>query len=137
MTTYRIKEDIHVLCVQAASFPDGIMAAYDKLKALLPATDKRMLYGISYPEKVGKIIYKAAAEAKFPGEGEQYNCESFILKKGDYMSEVVYDFMNHISSIGNTFQKMLQHPDLDPNGYCVEMYLNDKDVQCLVKLKDK
>ena len=29
---------------------------------------------------------------------------------------------------------MLQSPDLDPEGYCLEIYTG-KDVQCLVKLK--
>lgn len=136
MPIQKLDKDIEVFYVTAASFPDGIMAAYDKLHALLPTGDKRMFYGISYPEKSGKIIYKAAAEAKFPGEGEQYGCESFIIKKGNYTSEIIKDYLKDLPFIGQTFQKMLQHPQLDPKGYCVEIYFNETDVQCLVKLVD-
>jgi predicted transcriptional regulator YdeE len=136
MEMYKLNKDIEVFFVKAPSFPAGVMAAYDKLHALLPPEDKRMLYGISHSSKSGEIIYLAAAEAKKPNEGSLYGCESFVIRKGNYTSEIIKDFMKNLPLIGETFQKMLQHPQLDPNGYCVEVYFNESDVQCLVKLQD-
>jgi hypothetical protein len=36
--------------------------------------------------------------------------------------------MKDISGIRETFDKLLSHPDIDPDGYCVEWYLSNKDV---------
>jgi hypothetical protein len=42
--------------------------------------------------------------------------------------------MQNIPKVKETFQKLLAQPDVDPNGYCLEWYLNDKDMKCMVKL---
>jgi hypothetical protein len=31
---------------------------------------------------------------------------------------------------------LLTQPNIDPNGYCLEWYLNGKDVRCMVRLKN-
>ena len=33
------------------------------------------------------------------------------------------------------FEKLLAQPGIDPNGYCVEEYLDDKDMIAMVTLK--
>jgi len=43
-------------------------------------------------------------------------------------------FMNDIPLIGKTFEKLLANPDIDSDGYCVEMYIA-KDVRCMDRLK--
>ena len=134
METYIIEKDIKVLYVTAISFPEGVGGAYKKLHSLLPAESKRTQYGISNPNESGQIIYKAAVEESFPGEGEQFGCKTFTIKKGAYASELLIDWEKNESIIGKTFQKLLMHPDLDKHGYCLEIYLNEKDVRCLVPL---
>jgi predicted transcriptional regulator YdeE len=136
MDSYKIEKDIKVFCMQAETFPDGVMAAYDKLHALLPPGDRRRFYGISYGDPNGKIVYKAAAEELQQGEGSRLGCEEFVIKKGNYLSTVIKDYMKDLPEIGRVFQKMLQHPQLDPKGYCVENYFNDTEVQCMVRLQD-
>jgi hypothetical protein len=42
--------------------------------------------------------------------------------------------MSDIPGIGRTFDKLLKHPRIDPQGYCVEEYVNNTDVRCLVKI---
>lgn len=42
--------------------------------------------------------------------------------------------MKDISSIDKSFKTLLTDPRIDPEGYCVEWYLNAKDVQCMVRL---
>jgi hypothetical protein len=135
MDKVTLKDDIKVFCVTAESFPHGVMAAHKKIHSLVPFTEDRRYFGISWPEK-GVIVYKAAAEEKTPGEGEKLGCETFIIKNGQYISVTINGFKKDIQNIANTFKKMLEHPDLDPNGCCVEWYLNDKDVKCLVRLRD-
>jgi hypothetical protein len=104
------------------------------LLSFLPESNERLLYAISFPNEKNQIIYKAAVEELFPGEGEQNGCETFLIKKGEYWSELLVDWRKDESSVGKTFQRLLKHPELDKNGYCLEIYLNEKDVRCLVPL---
>ena len=135
MENYIIEHDIRVICITAEAFPQGVQAAFGKLHSLLPSLEGRTTYGISYSEHLGKIIYKAAATELSIDESEKFGCESFIIKKGTYKGVVINNFMNNIPQIGQTFQTLLQDPDLDLEGYCLEIYINDADVQCLVKLR--
>jgi hypothetical protein len=134
MEKYNIDNDIKVFYVTAESFPDGIGAAFQKLLSFLPLPNERILYGISYPNEQGEIIYRAAVKESFPGEGKQNGCETFIIKKGEYQSELLVDWRRDERIVGKTFEKLLKHPGLDKNGYCLEIYINEKDVRCLVPL---
>ena len=57
-------------------------------------------------------------------------------KKGTYNSIFIPDFCNNIPAIGNAFQELTADPQIDPNGICVEVYENDTDVRCMVRLRD-
>ncbi|MBS1773813.1 MAG: transcriptional regulator [Bacteroidetes bacterium] len=128
-----LNKDISVLCVTAESFPMGIGKAFKTLEEKVD-TIGRMFYGISRPDR-NTIVYKAAVEAK---EGEQMEgCEVFIIKKGTYIAHTILDWKKDESSIGKAFQSLLQDTRIDPNGACVEQYLNGKDVICMVRLDDK
>jgi hypothetical protein len=132
--TIIIDQDIKVFYEQAASFPDGVKAAHEKLHSLFPFSEKRKYFGISRPEN-GVIIYKAAVEEIIEGEAEKFGFPTMVLKKGNYISTVIHDFMKDIPVIGRTFQQLLSHPEIDPAGYCVEWYFNMQDVRCMVQLK--
>jgi len=136
MKSIFLEQDIKVFYVTATSFPGGIQAAYQKLHSLIGSPESRKFFGISYPETPSKIIYKAAVEERYPGEGEQLGCETFVIKKGHYISIYIKDFMKDIPKIGQSFQEIFADQGIDPNGCCVEEYVNDKDVRCMVRLKD-
>src|SRR5258705_10000884 len=136
MESFFLKQDIKVFYVKASSFPDGVQEAYQKLHALLVTPVGRRFFGISYPEGPGKMIYKAAVEENYPGEGKALGCENFVIKKGKYISIYIKDFMNNIPAIGKAFQELLVDERIDPNGCCVEEYINDKDVRCMVRLSN-
>ena len=124
-----------MLCVTASSFPDGIMAAFDKLNSLIQSSAPRRVFGISYGDGDKNIIYKAAAEENSTDEAARLGCERFSIKKGEYISEHIEDFMKNIPAIGQAFREMCSDKRIDSNGYCIEMYLkNNKDVLCMVKL---
>jgi len=136
MESFFFAEDIKVFYVTATSFPDGIQEAFQKLHSLIGSPAGRKFFGISYPATPSKIIYKAGVEENYPGEGEQLGCETFVIKEGPYISIYIKDFMKDIPKIGQSFQGLLTDQRIDPNGCCVEEYINDKDVRCMVRLKD-
>ena len=134
MENFILDHDINVFCVTAMSFPDGIMDAYNKLHALVPDSKNRRIFGLSRPDERGTIIYKAAAEETFEGEAAKPGCEEFVIESGTYTSLVIHDFMKDLPGIGRAFTALLTTPGIDPNGLCVEWYLDDSDVRCMVRL---
>ena len=135
MKPYFLNSDINVLCVTASSFPDGIMAAFDKLNSLIQSPAPKRVFGISYGDGNKNIIYKAALEENSADEAVRLGCERFTIKKGEYISEYIEDFMKNIPAMAQAFQEMCRDKRIDSNGYCIEMYLNNnKDVLCMVKL---
>ncbi len=134
MEKFLIDNDIIVLCVSANSFPEGVSEAHERLHSLLPNIQGRNFYGLSSPNQLGEIVYKAAVEQQYVGEAKQLKCESFVLRKGEYIGSIVYDFPNHMQEIGKVFNDILGDPRIDHKGCCVEVYLNEKDVQCMVRI---
>ena len=135
MEQFILDNDINVLCVTASSFPAGVMAAHEQIHQLAPAGNGRRYFGLSRPEGNKGIVYKAAAEL-INGETAQPGLETFIIREGTYSSTIIHNYMSDIPAIGKAFQEILMNPDLDPNGICVEWYLNDNDMQCMVRLAD-
>lgn len=126
----------NVLCVKADKFPEGIKDAFDKLYSGITNPDKRTFYGISYMGENGEIIYKAAANELSEKESEETGLERFTIEIGDYISKRIEDFMNNIPKIGETFNELFKDERIDKDkGYCLEEYVNDKDVICMIKLK--
>lgn len=134
MEIRKLESDIKVFYIQAVSFPDGVLAAHKKLHSILPSDDGRKFFGISYSNGKGGIIYKAAVEENYPGEAEKYGLETFIIKKGEYICETLIDWFKDESLVRKTFKKLLSDSRIDRNGYCLEMYLNNTDMVCMVKL---
>ena len=135
METKTVNKDIKVFYVTATSFPDGIKQAHEKLHSLIPFSKDRRYFGISRPEN-GIIIYRAAAEELNDREAESLNLDTLILKKGNYISLTINNYVKDIPAIGEAFKLLLSNRDIDPQAYCVEWYLSDKDVKCMVRLKD-
>ncbi|AFD05570.1 hypothetical protein [Solitalea canadensis] len=136
MEKLKIDNDIKVFYVTADSFPDGILPAHQKLHKMIPYSTDRKYFGISRPENGSGIVYRAAAEEMTPGEAEKLNLESLVLKKGNYISETLRDYAKDISSISRTFNELLSQPGLDPQGYCVEWYINNTDMKCMIRLEE-
>lgn len=134
METFHLAEDIKLICVPATSFPEGVLAAHQKLHGIIPYSTDRRYFGISHANAAQAIIYKAAAEALTEEEAGKWNLETFVIKKGEYLSTVIHNYMNDTPAIGKTFNEILKDPRIDPNGACVEWYLSDKDVRCMVRI---
>ena len=135
MENFTLNEEIKVMCVTAESFPEGIAAAHQKLDSIAPVSFNRRHFGVSWGDGSGGIIYNAAAEEIEDGEAEKLGLERFIVKSGQYVQETVENFMQNIPTVAATFEKLLAQPNVDVQGYCLEWYLNEKDMKCMVKLK--
>jgi len=81
-----------------------------------------------------EIIYKAGVEELHEGEAEKLGCESFVIKSGTYTAKTIYNFTSSENGIGEAFEELLGNPDIDPEGYCLEWYITEKDVRCMVPL---
>lgn len=136
MEKYQLPESISAMYITASSFPEGVLAAHQQLHRLVPRTDSRKYFGISFPNQDGKIIYKAAAEEVGDGEAEKLGLETYLIKEGTYISIDIHDFMNNVDAIGKAFDKLIADPRIDLNGACVEWYVTDDVVKCMVRLAD-
>lgn len=136
MKTFTLDRDLDVICMAATSFPEGVLAAHQRLHALVTFTADRNYFGISYPNAEGQILYKAATEVLNPHEFTLPGCEPFTIRKGCFAEKFIPNFTEDVSVIGRTFQELLRHPRLDPQGYCLEWYVGERDVRCLVTLLD-
>jgi hypothetical protein len=137
METYIIEKDIRCHRIKATSFPEGVLAAHQLLHSLFAFDGKRRFYGISVPEGKGAISYWAALEKPDDDNVQDKRLEEFVISKGQYSGIDIKDFRSDIPVIGRTFQQLLTHPELDPNGFCLEWYYNISDVRCMVRLKTK
>ncbi len=135
METITIDNDITVFYVAATSFPNGVLAAHTKIRAVTPPSPGRKYFGLSRPEN-GVIAYKAAAGELNSGEASSLNLDTIVLKKGKYLCITIYDFIKDTPAIRNAFQQLIAQPGLDPQGYCVEWYYNDTDIKCMVRLAE-
>jgi hypothetical protein len=136
MENFNLEKDIKVFYILAKTFPNGIGEAHQKLQSLLPHTEGRQFYGISYPNTEGVIQYKAAVAEAFAGEGGSYDCDTFIIKKGRYLRETLIDWQKEEGIVEKTFKQLLSDPRIDKNGNCLEVYLSENDMRCMVKLQD-
>jgi hypothetical protein len=136
MDTIVFDKGIAVCCVAASSFPDGVLTAFQTLHGKLDRKEERQHFGISHGLPDGGIHYLAAATELNPGEAETLGLDRFTIQKGTYLGLTIPDYLKDLGEIGRTFTRLLQNPDLDPEGYCLEIYAG-KDVQCLVKLNNK
>jgi hypothetical protein len=139
-----IKNDIYVFYVTASSFPEGIEEAFNKLHAFLPASPPRNIFGLLRPENGGEIVYRAAAEKFRKGDAREWGCETLTIKSGNYISITVNEFKKDILAVGQAFEELLTLPNLDPNGFCVEVYDHDTEgygtdqesVKCMIRLRE-
>lgn len=136
MEIINLDDDIKIFYVEATSYPDGIFDAHQKLHTIVPFSADRKYFGLSRPENEKyDIFYKAGTEETEEGEAESYNCNTLIIKRGKYLCTTVKDFRKDLLAISNTFQELLTHPDLDPEGYCLEWYSNTSEVvRCMIRL---
>lgn len=136
MKKYLIPQDILVMYIEALSFPDGIDNAFTALRKLIPTIERRRIFGISYLNSKGEIIYKAAVETSSIYEASQFGLNTFIIKKGTFMGLALENWRSQETKITQLFQKIIHQPNVLSTGYCLEEYINEQDMLCMVPLAE-
>ena len=136
MNITTMTEDIHVHCITASSFPDGVQEAHKALRSLLNDKIHYQYFGLSWPDRNDGLIYKAAAEESQEGELAKHSLEKMVILKGSYLFIDLVDFMKDLTAFGRTFQELIHDDRVDPNGFCIEWYLNENLCRCMVKTID-
>ena len=136
MESLHIAENIEVVFLKASNFPHDVPATYERLHALIPDDANRRYFGISHPDKTGAIQYKAAAEILPTEDVTNTELQRFTIEKGNFSGIYIVNHFQDSNCIGAAFQELLKQPQLDPNGYCLEVYKNytDLDVHCMVRI---
>lgn len=132
MEKYNLEKDIKVFGVEVKTFPEGIGDAFEEIVNMIAGEFDRSYYGLSKITAKG-IIYKAAAEEKFEGEAEKYNCERYIIEKGEYVMTTLKDWRSKTDIIKDIFREIMTDTRVDPNSYCIEWYKDDNEMLCMIK----
>ncbi|MEO6330712.1 MAG: hypothetical protein ABIO55_17390 [Ginsengibacter sp.] len=133
MGKYILIKDIKVFGTQVKTFPEGIGEAFDALIKMLTAEKNRTYYGISEFAKDGSILYYAAAEEIFAGEGKKYDCDTYTIEKGEYLTETINDWRKKTDCIKDVFGEIMQDSQADKSRPCVEWYKTNDEMLCMVK----
>jgi hypothetical protein len=111
----------------------GISDAFEELLKLLPGGFDRSCYGISY-EKDGEFVYNATALEIYDDEAEKYNCDRYIIRKGQYLTQTLRDWRSKTDMIKDIFQVMMGDGRVDQRMPCVEWYRTDHEMFCMVMM---
>ena len=133
MEKYTFQNDLKVFGVQVKTFPNGIGEAFDGLVKMLPGGFDRSYYGISYMSNDGAMVYIAAAIEKQEGEAEKYNCERYIIEKGEYLAITVNDWRSKTDCIKDVFHEIIKDNRIDKTRPAIEWYKDEKEMICMVK----
>jgi hypothetical protein len=134
MEIYSIENDIPVFCKRISQFPIGIKEGFDELAAKF-GMQGRAFYGISGMDESCNIIYDCAVTEKEKGEGVKNGYEPFLITKGDYLSVTLTDWMSRTDEIKVKFGELMADPRFDDTCKCVEWYISDTEMMCLVRVK--
>ena len=133
MEIYDLSHDVKVFGSLVTKFPNGIEEAFQSLVKMVPGGFERDYYGISQMGKDGQMLYYAAALEKYEGEAEKYNCERYIIEKGEYLGVAVHDWRKKTDCIKDVFHEIIQDSRVDKTKPAVEWYKNDDEMVCMVQ----
>ena len=129
-----LKDRFEIWVKKAKSFPEGVLEAHQYLHGLISRSENRKYYGKSKGNSNEGTDYWAGISIE---NGDNFKeLEKETILEGRYYCKNLTGYMKNPSIIGEAFQEMLKHPELDhATGYCLEDYVSDEEVICMVKLR--
>ena len=134
METLNLKNDLNVFGFQVKTFPEGVKDAFDTLVEMVPDGLDRSYYGISFMEG-DQVLYFATAVEQYAGEAERYNCTRYLIERGEYMTETIHDWLHKTHTIKDVFGELMKDDCPSAKRPCIEWYMNDDEMICMVKTK--
>jgi hypothetical protein len=133
MDIVHLPHDIQLVMLPVPTFPDGISAAFDTLEEMLNNIPTHMYYGLSYLNAEKQIVYYAAASLADAGRAVP-GTQPRTVHRGYFISSPVRQWQENLPAITTTFHALMEHPDIDPKGYCLEEY-GRETMRCLIPLR--
>ena len=133
MEIYDQPEDMTVFGVHVTTFPNGIKEAFDHLISTFGKN--RTYYGISWLDENDSVQYYAMVSEAFQEEGNKYYYEKLVIKKGEYRTEAIWNWLSKLDSIKEVFHRLMPDNRPDKNHPCVEWYKTDDEMLCMIKCK--
>lgn len=134
MNTIYIEHEMYAFGLRVHHFPEEIGKTFDQLSRRVAGGNQRSGFGLSRMDNDGSIIYYAALEERSPDEARLYDCERFVLPKGEYLSAVLKDWPQHLDGIKSIFEEMMKDKRFDTSAYCIEWYQSETEMLCLLQL---
>ncbi len=132
MDSLILGEDIHVAYISTTGSRENIIKANEEMKGHFSDLQERRKFGISTFDDQAISLYKAAVEAT-PAESEALGLQSLIIKHGAYMGFYITDYHNDPDAIAEAFKLLKGQQGADPNADCIQWYIGEDDVKCLVR----
>jgi len=76
-----LEHDIRLCCVPAKSFPEGVMAAFQQIMNTSRQQGSRRLFGVSWPDGQGSLVYKAAIEEAIEARRKNWIGNLFVRRE--------------------------------------------------------
>jgi predicted transcriptional regulator YdeE len=131
MELYNLPDDLNLVGRQVTTFPNGIKEVFEELANDFGA--ERDYYGISWFGENGEIQYYAMTRPAAAAEAKLEGLVTITVPAGDYLAEIIYDWMSKIDCIKDAFHEMI--PDRKPgiDDPCIEWYRSDTEMVCMVR----
>lgn len=133
MESVQLNNDIKLVCVKASSFPQGVEQAHEQLKKSITSENERSFYGISYPLNNGTIEYLAAA-TQLTDDKSAKDVDIFIIQSGAFLSITLKNWKSDVTKVQQAFDQLTTDPRGDRDGYCLEEYVNEDTLRCLIPM---
>jgi hypothetical protein len=66
-------------------------------------------------------------------EASQYNLDRYTIERGHYITFTLNDWRKKTDTIKDIFNVLLQNKAADHSKPCIEWYMNDQVMLCMVK----
>ena len=132
MEIFQLPQEYRLLCKKVNKFPEGIGDAFENLYRQLPCPHKRNYFGISWMDEQQQVNYQVAAERRADDVCEEF--EDRVLPKATYLVVRIMNWYEHLSDIKGVFGALMADMRTDKSFPCVEWYLSDDEMLCMMKI---
>ena len=94
-----------------------------------------LIMGSAIWMKREKSFIKQLPKKNIEGEAEKYNCERYIIEKGEYLAVAITDWRKKTDCIKDVFHDMMEDDRADKTKEVVEWYKTETEMICLVKIR--
>ena len=125
------REETAVIAMEAATFPDGIGAAWRRLEALYPPRKGRRFYGLTRFDE-GQLRYFAAVVPPTEQAAAPAGFVRLTMQGGLYARVKLEGWPERTGEFAQVFDHLMERFELSPGGYSVEFYRSQREAQLMI-----